>query len=84
MKLQKLRSKTILIQVEKTAKSAVGVYYADENIAKEVAKVLQVADDVKEIKVGDRILFKTWAPSYYKIDGEEFAILSEDHWDGTL
>lgn len=84
MKLKKLRSKTLFIHVEKTTKSAVGVYYADDNIAKEVGKVLQVADDVDGINVGDRILFKTWAPSYYKIDGEEFAILNEEHYDGTL
>lgn len=84
MKLKKLRSKTALIQVVKTEKSSVGVYFADENIAKEVAKVIQVADDITEFKVGDKILFKTWAPNYYKVDGEEFAILDEEHFDGVL
>lgn len=84
MKLSKLPPKSALIKVEKTEKTSSGVYMAQDNIAKEVAKVLQIGEEVKQFKVGDRILFKTWAARYYKIDGEEFAILDEQHYDGTL
>lgn len=84
MKLKKLREGTALIKIEKEEKSQSGVYYAQENIANEVAKVLQVADGVTAFKVGDRILFKTWAVNHYKINDEEFAILNEEHYDGTL
>lgn len=84
MKLKKLRSHTALIEVEKTAKSSSGVFYAESNIVNEVAKVLQVADDVENFKKGDRILFKSWAVNSYKVDGEEFAIIEDDKYDAVL
>jgi len=84
MKLKKLPLGKLLIQVDKTEKSASGVFYADDNIAEEVATVLQIGKDVTLVEVGDRILFKTWAPSYYKIGDEEFAILDQEYVDGIL
>lgn len=84
MKLKKLRSKTALIQVEREEKSKGGVYYPDDSVVREVAKVIQVADDVELFKVGDKILFKTWATNRYSIDGEEFSIIDEIHCDGVL
>lgn len=84
MKLKKLPDNSALIQIEKTEKTATGVFLAAENIAKEVAKVLQIGKNVTQFSVGDRILFKTWAARYYKINDEEFAILDEKNYDGTL
>lgn len=84
MKLKKLRSKTALIQVEKEEKSKMGVYYPDDNIAREVAKVIQLADDVTLFQKGDKILFKTWATNRYEIDGEKFCIIDEQYVDGVL
>lgn len=84
MKLKNLRSKTALVKVEKTEKTSSGVFIAQDNIIREVATVLQIADDITEFKVGDRILFKSWALRSYKINDEEFAILDEKNYDGTL
>ena len=84
MKLKKLPSKKALIKIEREEKRASGVYVADASNVKESAIVLQVAKDVTEFQVGDRILFKSWAVNNYKIGDEEFAILDEQHYDGTL
>jgi len=83
MKLQKLRKGAVLITIEKQEKTHSGVFIPDTSNAKEVATIIQVSDDVKDYKVGDRVLFKTWAPNVYKIDGDEFAILSAEHIDGV-
>lgn len=84
MKLKKMRSKTALISVEKADKTHSGVYIADQNNITEIATVLQISDDITSFSVGDRILFKSWSINRYKVDGEEFAILDEEHFDGVL
>lgn len=84
MKLSKLPGDAIVIKVEKQEKSDLGIVLPNDNIVHEVAEVLQVGDDVKHVKAGDRILFKTWAPNYYDINGEKFGVMKEEHWDGTL
>lgn len=84
MILKALRNGTALIQVEKEEKSKSGVYYPDDNIVREVAKVIQVAEDITLFKKGDRILFKTWAVNRYEIDSEKFSIINEEHCDGVL
>lgn len=84
MKLKKLRNGTVLITIEKQEKTTSGVFIPDTTNAREVASIIQVADDVEEYNVGDRVLFKTWAPNIYKIDSDEFAILNTEHIDGVL
>lgn len=84
MKLKKLPANKALIQIEKTEKTKTGVYIPDDTHISEVALVLQVGEDVTQFRAGDRILFKSWAPSYYKIGDDEFAILDEEHYDGVL
>ena len=60
-------------------KTASGLYLPDA--AKEkpvVAKVLAVGKDVKEIKVGDRIVYKEYSPTELKTGGKEYLILKEE------
>lgn len=77
MKLKKLASHAILIQLEKIEKTHTGVYVPDDNVVSEKAEVLQVAKDVTECEKGDIVLFKSYAPDYFDLDGEEYAILDE-------
>jgi chaperonin GroES len=66
-------------------KTASGLYLPDA--AKEkpvVAKVVAVGKDVKEVKVGDRIVYKEYAPTELKTNGEEFLILKEEDVLATL
>ena len=61
------------------SKTASGLYLPDA--AKEkpvVAKVVAVGKDVKEVKVGDRVVYKEYAPTELKTGGEEFLILKEE------
>ena len=82
MKLKYLPDGKLLIQEKKEKKSSSGVFYAQENSV-ESAKVLQTGEGVKA-KVGDMVLFKTWAPNHYQIGGEEYAIIDEKYVDAIL
>lgn len=84
MLIKKLPEYKALIKIEKTEKTKTGVYIPDDTNITEVATVLQIGEGITQFKVGDKILFKSWAPSYYKIGDDEFAILDVEHWDGTL
>lgn len=37
-----------------------------------------------ELKVGDRVIFETWAGKEYKTDGVEYKIMREDEVLGTV
>ena len=66
-------------------KTASGLYLPDA--AKEkpvVAVVLAVGKDVKEVKVGDRVVYKEYAPTELKTGGREYLILKEEDVLATL
>lgn len=66
-------------------KTASGLYLPDA--AKEkpvVAVVVAVGKDVKEVKVGDRVVYKEYAPTELKIGGREYLILKEEDVLATL
>jgi chaperonin GroES len=49
-----------------------------------VAVVVAVGKDVKEVKVGDRIVYKEYSPTELKTGGKEFLILKEEGVLATL
>ena len=84
MILKKLRSKTALIKIETEEKSSNGIYYPEDNVAREIAEVIQVADDITLFQKGDKIIFKTWATNRYEFGGEKFSIIDEQYVDGVI
>ena len=72
----------VLAKQEKTTNKTVsGLYIPD--VAKEkteIAEVIAVGSDVKDIKKGDRVLYSTYKPAI-KMDGEEYLVLSTDTED---
>lgn len=80
-KLTPVGHRVIAKQIEAKAKTASGIYLPEN--AKdnpEVAKVVAVGPDVKNIKKGDKVVYKTYN-SPIKIDGEEYLFLSVDFGD---
>lgn len=45
---------------------------------KEKGKVLAVGPDVKEVQVGDYVIFTPWAVDVYEENGEKYYFVSED------
>jgi chaperonin GroES len=80
-----LADRLVAVREEAESKTASGLFLPDA--AKEkpvVAKVVAVGKDVKEVKVGDRIVYKEYAPTELKTNGEEFLILKEEDVLATL
>ena len=61
------------------AKTASGLYLPDNAQEKpKIAKVLAVGKDVKQIKVGDKILYKTYSTTDVKVGSEEYILVKEE------
>lgn len=83
--IKPLADRLVAVREEAENKTASGLYLPDA--AKEkpvVAKVVAIGKDVKEIKVGDRIVYKEYAPTELKTNGQEYLILKEEDVLATL
>jgi chaperonin GroES len=77
--IQPLADYVVAEQEKAETKTASGLYLPDA--AKErpkVAKVLAAGKDVKLVKVGDRILYKSYSTTEVKIDNTEYMLVKED------
>ena len=83
--IKPLADKLAAVREEAQTKTASGLYLPDAAKEKPViAKVVAVGKDVKEVKVGDRIVYKEYAPTELKTNGEDFLILKEEDVLATL
>ena len=78
-KLQPLADWVVAEQEEATTKTASGIYLPDKAAEKpKTAKVLKVGAKVKEIKVGDRIVYKSYSTTELKLDNKEYVLVKEE------
>ena len=78
-KLQPLADWIVAEQEEAATKTASGLYIPDKAAEKpKVAKVIKTGSKVKEIKVGDRIVYKSYSTTEIKIDGTEYILVKEE------
>ncbi len=67
------------------SKTASGLYLPEKATEKpKVAKVVAVGKDAKQVKVGDRILYKGYSPTEVKLDGTEYLLIKEEDVLATL
>jgi chaperonin GroES len=79
VKLQPLSDWVVAEQEEAITKTASGLYLPDKAAEKpKVAKVLKVGKDVKQIKVGDRIVYKSYSTTDIKLDDTEYVLVKEE------
>jgi chaperonin GroES len=72
-------------QEEAVTKTASGLYLPDKAAEKpKVAKVLKAGSKVKEIKPGDRIVYKSYSTTDVKIDNSEYILVKEEDIIATL
>lgn len=61
------------------SKTASGLYLPDNAQEKpKIAKVLAIGKGVKQIKVGDKILYKTYSTTDVKVGSEEYILVKEE------
>lgn len=66
-------------QEEAVTKTASGIYLPDKAAEKpKIAKVTKVGKNVKEIKVGDRIVYKSYSTTEVKVDTKEYILVKEE------
>ena len=78
MKLKPLQDRLILTYSDEVEKTAGGIYVPDSAKEKpQQGKVEAVGKDVKEIKVGDVVLFSRFSGDKIDIDGTEQIVIKE-------
>lgn len=79
MKLQPLADRIVAKPVEAETKTHAGILLPDQGKDKtQVADVLAVGKDVKEVKVGDRIVHQEYGPDRFKQDDSNLLIVKEE------
>lgn len=79
MALQPLADRIVAKPVEPETKTASGFVLTESAKEKtQVAKVLAVGKDVKEVKVGDNIVHTEYGPNRFKQGSEELLIVKEE------
>ena len=76
----------VVAQVEEApTKTASGLYLPEKATEKpKTAKVLSVGKDVKEIKAGDRIVYKDYSSKEVKIDDKEYILVKAEDIIATV
>lgn len=66
-------------------KTASGLYLPEKATEKpKAAKVLAVGPMAKQVKVGDRILYKSYSQTEVKVDGTEYLLVKEEDILATI
>lgn len=66
-------------QEEAENKTASGLYLPNNATEKpKIAKVLAVGKDVKQVKTGDRIIYKSYSTTEVKVGKEEYILVKEE------
>ncbi|GAB5045916.1 MULTISPECIES: co-chaperone GroES [Thermodesulfovibrio] len=86
MKIKPLKDRVVVkFSSEELEKTPGGIYVPD--VAKEKPQkgtVIEVGSEVKEVKVGDTVLFDKYAGSKIKIDDVEYLIIKEEEILGIV
>lgn len=79
MQLHPLADRIVARPVEAESKTASGILLAESAKEKtQIAEVTAVGKDVKEVKVGDRIIHAEYGPSRFKQGTDELLIVKEE------
>ena len=83
--LKPLADRVVAVKEEAQTKTASGLYLPDSAKEKSsLAVVKAVGPDVKDLKVGDKIVYKEYSTTELKVDGEEYMIIKEEDILATL
>ncbi len=70
---------------EAPAKTASGLYLPEKTAEKpKTAKIVAAGAGAKQVKVGDRILYKSYSPTEVKVDGKDYLLIKEEDVLATL
>ncbi|MDH4228681.1 MAG: co-chaperone GroES [Nitrospirota bacterium] len=85
MNLKPLKDRVLISYVEEAEKSAGGIYIPDAAKEKpQRGKVEAIGGEVKEVKVGNEILFSKYAGDKFKVGTKDMLILKEEEILGVI
>lgn len=74
-----LKDRIVAVKEEPQTKTASGLYLPEAAKEKPAeAKVVAVGEDVTEVKVGDKIIYKEYTNTTVKIGTDEYQIVNEE------
>lgn len=77
--IKPLADRVVAVREEAKTKTASGIYLPDTAKEKPVVAVVQaVGPQVKGIKVSDKIVYKEYSTTEFKVDGQEYLIVKEE------
>ncbi|HSW79339.1 MAG TPA: co-chaperone GroES [Candidatus Saccharimonadales bacterium] len=77
--IQPLADYVVAVSEEAETKTASGLYLPEKATEKpKVAKVVAVGKEAKQIKVGDRIIYKSYSTTDVKVGSEEYILVKEE------
>lgn len=76
----------VLAQAEEAeTKTASGLYLPDKVAEKpQIAKVLAVGKDVKHVKIGERVVHKSYGSTDLKLNNENYLLIKEEDLLATI
>ena len=79
IKIQPLSDYVVAVPEEASTKTASGLYLPDKAAEKpQIAKVLAVGKDIKQVKVGDKIVHKNYSSTEVKLGADEYILVKEE------
>lgn len=77
--LEPLADYVVTTAEEAVTKTSSGLLLPDNAAEKpKTAKVVAVGKEVKQVKVGDRVIFKSYSTTEVKVDNQEYVIVKEE------
>ena len=79
MNLQPLADRIVMEQLAAEETTASGIVLPGSAQEKpKMAKILATGKDVKEVKTGDQVIYKSYGPDEVKVDGNDYLIAKEE------
>jgi chaperonin GroES len=79
LNIQPLPDYLVAKQEESEAKTASGLFLTENAQEKpKVAKVLAIGKNIKLLKVGDRIIYKSYSTTDVKVGNDEYILVKEE------
>ena len=77
--LQPLGDYVVAVGEAAATKTASGLYLPEKSTEKpKIAKVVAVGKAAKQVKVGDRIVYKTYSTTEVKVGSDEYVLVKEE------
>ncbi len=85
VKVQPLADYVVAQAEEAKTKTASGLYLPEKSTEKpKVAVIVATGKDVQHVKVGDRIIYKSFSPTEVKVEGVDYLLVKEEDIIATV